>query len=197
MTTARDEELALLFTEARTHNGWLDRPVDDATLRRLYELLRMGPTGGNTQPLRVVFVKTAAAKERLRPVLAPANVDKAMSAPVTAIVAYDSQYFELMPKLFPARPDMRALQEAMPPARRTHLAIINSTLQAGFLILAARALGLDCGPLGGFDPAKTDAEFFPDGRWQSMMLMNLGYGDATKLYPRNPRLDFEEACRIV
>jgi 3-hydroxypropanoate dehydrogenase len=197
MTTVRDEDLALLFTEARTHNSWLDRPVDDATLRRLYDLVRMGPTGGNTQPLRVVFVKTAAAKERLRPVLAPANVDKAMSAPVTAIVAYDSQYFELMPKLFPARPDMRDLQEKMPQDRRTYLALINSTLQAGFLILAARALGLDCGPLGGFDTAKTDAEFFPDGRWRSTLLVNLGYGDPTKLYPRNPRLDFEEACRIV
>jgi 3-hydroxypropanoate dehydrogenase len=197
MTTARDEELALLFTEARTHNAWLDRPVDDATLRRLYELVRMGPTGGNTQPLRLVFVKTAAAKERLRPVLAPANVDKAMSAPVTAIIAYDSQYFELMPKLFPARPDMRDLQEKTPQERRTHLALINSTLQAGFLILAARALGLDCGPMGGFDTAKTDAEFFPDGRWRSTLLMNLGHGDPTKLHPRNPRLDFEEACRIV
>lgn len=197
MTTARDEELELLFTKARTHNAWLDRPVDDATLRRLYDLVRMGPTGGNTQPLRVVFVKTAAAKERLRPVLAPLNVDKAMSAPVTAIVAYDSQYFELMPKLFPARPDMRDLQEKMPQDRRTYLALINSTLQAGFLILAARALGLDCGPIGGFDAAKTDAEFFPDGRWRSTLLMNLGYGDPTKLYPRNPRLDFEEACRIV
>ena len=197
MTTARDEELALLFTEARTHSGWLDRPVDDATLHRLYDLVRMGPTGGNTQPLRVVFVKTAAGKERLRPVLAPANVDKAMSAPVTAIVAYDSQYFELMPKLFPARPDMRDMQEKMPQDRRTYLALINSTLQAGYLILAARALGLDCGPIGGFDTAKTDAEFFPDGRWRSTLLVNLGYGDPTKLYPRNPRLDFEEACRLV
>ncbi len=197
MTTARDEELTLLFTEARTHNGWLDRPVDDATLRRLYGLARMGPTGGNTQPLRVVFTKTAAAKERLRPALAPANVAKAMSAPVTAIVAYDSRYFELMPKLFPARPDMRELQEKMPLERRTHLALLNSALQAGFLILAARALGLDCGPLGGFDTAKTDAEFFPDGRWRTTMLLNLGYGDATMLHPRNPRLDFEEACRIL
>ncbi len=197
MTTARDEELALLFTEARTHSGWLDRPIDDATLRRLYDLVRRGPTGGNTQPLRVVFVKSAAAKERLRPVLAPANVDKAMSAPVTAIVAYDSQYFELMPKLFPARPDMRDVQEKMPQDRRTYLALINSTLQAGYLILAARALGLDCGPLGGFDTAKTDAEFFPDGRWRSTLLVNLGHGDPAKLHPRNPRLDFEEACRIV
>jgi 3-hydroxypropanoate dehydrogenase len=197
MPTARDAELALLFTEARTHNIWVDRPVDDALLRRLYDLVRMGPTGGNTQPLRIVFVKSAAAKERLRPVLAPANVEKAMTAPVTAIVAYDSQYFELMPKLFPARPEMRELQINMPRERREHLAVLNSTLQAGFLILAARALGLDCGPMGGFDTAKTDAEFFPDGRWRSTILMNLGYGDATKLFPRNPRLDFDEACRIV
>jgi 3-hydroxypropanoate dehydrogenase len=197
MTTARDEELNLLFSEARTHNVWLDRPVDDATLRRLYDLVRMGPTGGNTQPLRVVFVKSAEAKERLRPVLAPANVDKAMSAPVTAIIAYDSQYFELMPKLFPSRPEMRELQEKMPRERRNHLAILNSTLQAGFLLLAARALGLDCGPMGGFDTTKTDAEFFPDGRWRSTLLVNLGYGDETKLRPRNPRLDFDDACRIV
>jgi 3-hydroxypropanoate dehydrogenase len=197
MTTAREEELALLFTDARTHSVWLERPVDDATLRRLYDLLRLGPTGGNTQPLRVVFVRSSEAKERLRPVLAPANVSKAMSAPVTAIVAYDSQYFELMPKLFPARPEMRELQMNMPPERRTHLAIINSTLQAGYLILAARALGLDCGPMGGFDTAKTDAEFFPDGRWRSTLLVNLGYGDRAKLFPRNPRLDFDEACRIM
>jgi 3-hydroxypropanoate dehydrogenase len=197
MPTARDEELALLFSEARTHNVWLDRPIDDALLHRLYDLVRKGPTGGNTQPLRVVFVKSAAAKERLRPVLAPANVEKAMSAPVTAIIAYDSQYFELMPKLFPARPEMRELQLNMPRERREHLAILNSTLQAGFLLLAARALGLDCGPMGGFDTAKTDAEFFPDGRWRSTLLVNLGYGDATKLFPRNPRLDFDEACRIL
>jgi 3-hydroxypropanoate dehydrogenase len=196
VTTARDEELALLFRDARTHSAWADRPVDDGLLRRMYELARMGPTASNTQPMRVVFVKSQAAKEKLLPALAPLNVDKTRSAPVTAIVAYDTEFYDKMPKLFPARAEMRDSLAARPIEVRERMAFQSSTLQAGYLILAARALGLDCGPMGGFDPAKVDAAFFADGKWKSTLLVNLGHGDPSKLRPRNPRLDFDEACRI-
>lgn len=195
MTTASAETLDLLFNGARTHNAWLDRPVDDATLRRIYELTRMAPTGGNSQPLRVVFVKSAAAKERLLPAVSPGNVDKTRTAPVTAIIAHDVAFHEKLPELFPAY-DMRSVIAALPPEARLQMAFQGSSLQGGYLILAARALGLDCGPMGGFDRAKVDAEFFPDGAWRSNFLVNLGHGDPEKLYPRNPRLDFDEACRI-
>ncbi|PTL77036.1 malonic semialdehyde reductase [Vitiosangium sp. GDMCC 1.1324] len=187
--------LDLLFHEARTHFAWLDRPVEDSVLRELYALVRMPPTGANAQPLRLVFVKSREAKERLKPALFPANVDKTLGAPVTAIVAYDTEYYEKMPKLFPAR-DWKTQMLALPAEVRQKQALQNSTLQAGYLILAARALGLDCGPMGGFDAAKVDAAFFPDGKWKSTLLINLGYGDPQKLFPRNPRLDFDEACRI-
>ncbi len=196
MPVAREEELDLLFNRARTHSSWLDRPVDDALLHRLQALVFMGPSGGNTQPLRVVFVKSAAAKQRLLPGVAPMNQEKVKTAPVTAIIAYDSLFYENMPKLFPARAEMREKVAAMPEEERKRLAVISSTLQAGYLILAARALGLDCGPMGGFDADKVNAEFFADGRWRSTLLVNLGYGDPEKLFPRLPRLDFDESCRI-
>ncbi|WP_257460418.1 malonic semialdehyde reductase [Archangium lipolyticum] len=187
--------LDVLFQEARTHNAWLDRPVEDTVLRRLYELARMAPTAANTQPMRLVFVKSREAKERLKPTLSPGNVDKAMNAPVTVIVAYDTGFHEKMPKLFPAR-DMKTQLSGLPAEAREKMAFMNSTLQGAYLILAARALGLDCGPMAGFDNAKVDAAFFPDGKWKSNFLLNLGYGDAARLFPRNPRLDFDEACRI-
>ena len=196
MTQATDDAIALLFTDARTHAAWLDRPVDDATLRRVYDLAKLAPTGGNSQPMRAVFVKSREAKERLKPALAPLNVDKTMGAPATVIAAFDSEFYEKMPRLFPARPEMRDAIAARPKELRDRQAYQSATLQAGYLILAARALGLDCGPMGGFDTAKVDAAFFPDGKWRSTLLINLGYGDATKLYPRLPRLDFDEACRI-
>lgn len=185
-----------LFLEARTHSGWVDRPVDAATLRRLYELSRMGPTGGNSSPGRFVFVTSAAAKERLRPALFPGNVDKTMAAPVTVIAAYDARFYEQMPKLFPARPEMGTSLAAMPEAVRDGMAQQSATLQAGYLILAARSLGLDCGPMGGFDRAKVDAAFLEGQPWKSTLLINLGYGDPSKLHPRNPRLSFEDACRV-
>jgi 3-hydroxypropanoate dehydrogenase len=194
--TLDGDGLDLLFLKARTHYGWLDRPVDDALLRRLYELARMAPTSGNNQPMRIVFVKNPEAKERLLPALIPANVGKTKAAPVTAIVAYDTAFYELMPKLFPARPEMREAFAKMPDAVRDRLGFQGGTLQGAYLLLAARSLGLDCGPMGGFDAAKVDAAFFPDGRWKSNFLINLGYGDPAKLQPRNPRLDFDEACRI-
>jgi 3-hydroxypropanoate dehydrogenase len=198
MTTSEPSgqaDLDLLFLEAHTHNGWVDRPVPDELLRRLYEIARMGPTSANSNPMRIVFVKSAAAKERLRPTLSPGNVDKTMAAPATAIVAYDLEFHEKMPKLFPAR-DYKTSFAAMPAERRERIAFQNSALGGAYLILAARALGLDCGPMGGFDNAKLDAEFFADGKWKSNLLVNIGYGDPAKVSPRNPRLDFDEACRI-
>jgi len=185
----------LLFLEARTHSAWLDRPVDDALLRRIYETARMAPTGGNMQPMRVVFVKSAAAKARLKPTLAPGNVDKTMAAPVTAIIATDLEFYEQAPKLFPGR-DMKSGLVSMPAEKRERMAFQNSSLQGAYMMIAARAFGLDCGPMGGFDNAKVDAEFFADGKWKSNFLLNLGYGDYAKVFPRNPRLDFDEACRI-
>ena len=191
-----DLSLHQLFLDARTHNGWLPQPVEDATLRRLYDILKMAPTSANTQPVRIVFVKSAEAKERLRPCMAAGNVDKTMAAPATAIVAIDWQFHDKMPKLFPARPQMRDSMAAMPDAARETFLMQNGSLQAAYLILAARALGLDCGPMGGFDKAKVDAAFFEGTSWRSILVVNLGHGDPQKLYPRNPRLDFEEACRI-
>lgn len=192
-----DEALDLIFREARTHNAWLAEPVSDDLLRQLYDLAKLGPTSANTNPMRVVFVRSSEAKERLKPALAPGNVDKTMSAPVCAIVATDYQFYEFVPKLFPHNPDF-GKSFTLPGKEeftRTH-AFRNATLQAGYLILAARALGLDCGPMSGFDNAKVDAAFFPDGRWKSNFLLNLGHGDASKVHPRGPRLSFEEACRI-
>ncbi len=197
MSEARHEELSLLFRDARTHNAWSDRPVDDALLSRLYELARMGPTSANTHPMRMVFVKSAEAKAKLLPAVMPLNVDKVRTAPVTAIVAYDTEFYEQMPQLFPARPEMREFFAGLPEDGRTRLAEQGSFLSAGYVILAARALGLDVGPLGGFDPKSVDAAFFPDGKWRSLLLLNLGYGDAASLYPRNPRLAFEQACRVA
>jgi 3-hydroxypropanoate dehydrogenase len=195
--TACQADLELLFTDAHTHNGWVDRPVDDATLRRLYELARLPPTHANSQPMRLVFVRSAAAKEKLRPALSPGNVDKTMAAPATAIVAYAVDFHDRLPHLVPGRGgDMRARIASLPEETRDRLGYQGSTLGGAYLILAARALGLDCGPMGGFDNAKVDATFFADGKWKSNFLINLGYGDATKVYPRNPRLEFEEACRI-
>lgn len=190
-STALDQ----LFLQARTHNAWLDRPISDETLHRLYDLSRMGPTGGNSSPMRLVFVKSQAAKERLKPTLAPMNVDKTMSAPVTAIVAFDREYYEQLPKLFPHR-DMKPVFAAMPEEQRDRMGTLNGALQGAYLIMAARALGLDAGPMGGFDAAKVDAEFLAGTKWKSLFLLNLGYGDEAKLFPRNPRLEFAEAARI-
>ncbi|MEO5771679.1 MAG: malonic semialdehyde reductase [Burkholderiaceae bacterium] len=187
--------IAQLFTDARTHNGWLAKPVPGETLKRLYEMVRMGPTSMNCQPMRLVFVVSAEGKEHLRPALNPTNVDKTMQAPVTVIVAYDTRFYDLMPTIWhrPAARDTFAENETL--ARST--AIRNGSMQGGYLILAARALGLDCGPMSGFNIAKVDAEFFPDGRWTANFLCNLGYGDAGKLHDRQRRLDFDEACRVL
>jgi 3-hydroxypropanoate dehydrogenase len=189
-----EDALDLLFRNARTHNSWTDEPVPDAVLRQAYELARMAPTSANSSPMRIAFVRSKEAKERLRPALSQGNLEKTMKAPVTAIVAYDMEFYEQLPRLFSA--EARGWFTGSAEAIRT-TAFRNGSLQGAYFILAARALGLDCGPMSGFDNAKVDAAFFPDGKWRSNFLINLGYGDGQKLRPRNPRLTFEEACIIL
>ncbi len=189
-----DKALDQLFREARTYNGWLDKPVGDDVLHRLYDLVKMGPTSANCLPMRLVFARTQAAKERLRPHLAPANVEKTMAAPVTVIVAHDLEFYERLPELFP-HVDARSWFVGNDELIRT-TAFRNGTLQGGYLILAARSLGLDCGPMSGFDNAKVDALFFPGEEVKSNFLLNLGYGDPAKLFPRSPRPTFEDICRV-
>ncbi len=189
------EAIDQLFREARTHSTWLPEPVPVELLRKAYELARLGPTSANASPARFVFLTTPGAKALLKPVLAPGNVDKTMAAPVTVIIAWDTEFHEHLPRLFPQF-DMRAYFVGNH-ALTNETAFRNSSLQAAYFILAARALGLDCGPMSGFDADKLNAAFFPDGKWKVNLLCNLGYGDATKLYPRNPRLNFEEASVIL
>jgi 3-hydroxypropanoate dehydrogenase len=191
-----DEALDILFRKARTHNAWLDKPVSDDLLRQIYDLMKWGPTSANSSPARIVFVRTPEAKQRLRPALSPNNLDKTTQAPVTAILAYDLKFYEKLPQLFPNNPAAREWFSNSPPLAET-TAFRNGTLQGGYFILAARALGLDCGPMSGFDNAKVDAEFFAGSSVKSNFLCNLGYGDASKLLPRNPRLDFDEVCQLL
>jgi len=189
-----DPSLDRIFRSARTYNGFGDKPVTDETLRQIYDLLKWGPTSANSSPGRFVFVKGKAAKEKLRPALSEGNLNKTMAAPVTAIVAYDTEFYETLPTLFP-HTDARSWF-AGKAALIESTAFRNGTLQGAYMIIAARALGLDCGPMSGFDNARVDAAFFPDGKWKSNFLCNLGYGDPASVKPRNPRLSFEEACRI-
>lgn len=193
--SASDATLDLLFREARTHAAWSDQPVADATLRQLYDLTKMAPTAFNSQPLRVVFVASAEGKARLKPALAAGNVDKTMAAPVTAILAHDVDFPAFLPRLAPHM-DAGAWQ-ARPEAARAAVAGQNGWLQAGYFILAARSLGLDCGPMGGFDAEMVDAAFFAGSGWRSHLLCNLGQGDPSRLRPRAARLTFDEACRVV
>lgn len=190
-----DAALAQLFHEARTHNAWLSKPVPVELLRKTYELARLGPTSANSSPARFVFLTTPDAKARLRPALSAGNVDKTMAAPVTVIIAWDAQFHEKLPKLFPQR-DMRSVF-AGNQALIDETGLRNSSLQGAYFIMAARALGLDCGPMSGFDQGKVNSEFFPDGKWKANFLCNLGYGDRSKLFPRNPRFDFGEACVVL
>jgi 3-hydroxypropanoate dehydrogenase len=193
--TLDDAALDLLFREARTYTAWLPKPVTDEQLHAIYELFKWGPTSANTSPARVLFLKSEEAKARLLPVLAPNNVEKSRTAPVVAVIAYDVEFYEKLPELYPSV-DARAWFVGKADLIQA-TAFRNGTLQGAYFILAARALGLDCGPMSGFDAEKLDAEFFPDGTWKANFVCNLGYGDAEKLYPRNPRLSFDEACKIV
>ena len=190
-----DGALDQLFREARTHYAWLSRPVPEALLRQAVELAKMGPTHANAQPMRVLFVKSPEAKEKLKAALAPGNVEKTMTAPVTAIVAHDMAFVDLLPRVLPhmdARPwfanNQRLVEET---AKR------NSALAGAYLLLALRAVGLDTGPMSGFDNAKVDELFFADSTWRSNFLINIGYGDRDKTFPRNPRLSFEEIARFA
>jgi 3-hydroxypropanoate dehydrogenase len=191
-----DEGLDLIFRQARTHNVWRDEPVDDVLLRRVYDLAKMGPTSANMCPMHIVFVKSKDAKEKLRPALIPGNVDKTMSAPVTAIIGMDVRFYEKLPRLFP-HADARAWFKDLPEGVLGAIALRNSSLQGAYFMLAARALGLDCGPMSGFNNAMVDEAFFAGTSIKSNFLCNLGHGDPSKLYPRLPRPDFDEACRLV
>ncbi|ODN72217.1 malonic semialdehyde reductase [Methylobrevis pamukkalensis] len=188
--------LDVLFREARTHNAWLDKPVARETLEDAARLAGFGPTAVNALPGRFVFVTTKAAKEKLRPLLSPGNVDKTMSAPVTVIAAYDMEFYEKLPKTFP-HADARSWFAGTPEANIRNTAHYSAALQTGYLILAARALGLDAGPMAGFDAAKVDEAFLSGTSWKSSLLINLGYGDHGKLHPRSPRLDLEEFVQFV
>jgi len=190
-----DAALDALFLSARTHYAWQDKPVEEALLSKLYDIVKLGPTSGNCSPMRLVYVVSHDAKERLRPCLSKGNIDQTMSAPVTAIVAYDSRFYDFLGHLFPhkdARPWFTS-NEAF--ARET--ALRNSSLQGGYLIIAARALGLDCGPMSGFEADRVDETFLSDTTWRVNFLCNLGYGDRTRTSSRLPRFDARDACRIV
>jgi len=187
--------LDLLFRNARTRNGWQDKPVDMATLHQLWDILKWAPTSFNCQPARFVFLQSAEAKERLKPHLTPSNVAKTMQAPVCAIVAFDTRFHEFLPENFPAY-NAKPMFDANP-ALTDATARRNGSLQGAYLIIAARALGLDCGPMSGFNNDAVDKEFFPDGRWKSNFLCNIGYGTDENLYPRNRRHEFDEACRVL
>jgi 3-hydroxypropanoate dehydrogenase len=194
-TKVSPDALNQLFREARTHSAWLPKRASVEALREAFDLARFGPTSANSTPARFVFLESEAAKARLLPALAPLNVEKTKAAPVTVIVAWDTEFYEKLPKLFP-RADMRSVF-AGSQTLAEETAFRNSSIQGGYFILAARAVGLDCGPMSGFDKEKVNAEFFPDGKWKANFLCNLGYGDHSKLFPRNPRLEFEEACRVL
>lgn len=204
------DSLALdqLFRAARTHYHWLEKPVSDEQLRQIYDLMKFGPTSMNMSPARIVFLRTPEAKQRLVPALSPGNVEKTLKAPVTAIIAHDLKFYEKLGELAPHIPNARNFFVNDPELTEV-AAFRNGTLQGGYFILAARAVGLDCGPMSGFDNAKVDEEFFgakenpaveigfTEGTLRSNFLCNLGYGDAEKLHPRNTRLSFEEACVLL
>jgi 3-hydroxypropanoate dehydrogenase len=193
--TVDEKALAQIFTEARTHNVFLDRPVSDELLKKAVDLAKMGPTSANQSPLRVLFLRSQVAKERLRPALSPGNLDKTMSAPVVAITAYDEKFYDHLPFLMPHR-DMRSYFSGNP-ALAARSAFQNGTLQVAYLLIALRAVGLDTGPMTGFDNAKVDSEFFPEGTVRSNVLINIGYGDHEKLFPRSPRFSFGEIAEIL
>ncbi len=191
-----DKDLDILFREARSHNFWTDEPVSTATVQAVYDLARWGATTANTCPARFVFLSSPEAKMRIKPHLIPTNVDKAMTAPVLAIIAHDLEFYEKIPQLFPHNPEAKSWFDwSEEHAEQT--AFRNGSLQGAYLMLAARSLGLDCGPMSGFDNAGVDAEFFGGTTWKSNFICGLGHGDKSKLFPRSPRLSFDEACQLI
>lgn len=198
MNRLSDESLDLIFRKARSQNGWLPKPVSDAQLRELYEIMKWGSTSSNSSPARIIFLRTPAAKERVRAAMSAGNLDKTMTAPVVAIIGHDQRFYEQLPRLFPHNPSAITWfsgEDKRPVAEIT--AFRNAALQGAYLMIAARAIGLDCGPMSGFDNARVDAEFFAGTSIRSNFICNLGYGDASKVYGRSPRLSFEEACTLL
>lgn len=187
--------LATLFTEARTHNGWQDKCVTHTQLEEIYNLARLAPTSANCSPMRIVFIQSQEAKEKLAPALSSGNLKKTMTAPVTAIIAWDPEFYELLPQLFPSGDARSWFTSSAQLAQET--AFRNSSLQAAYLIMACRALGLDTGPMSGFDNNLVDEIFLSQEGWKSNLLINIGYGDESKVYPRAPRLDFNVSCRVL
>ncbi|MDN3522027.1 malonic semialdehyde reductase [Halomonas ramblicola] len=196
MTAIDNAAIETLFTEARTHNVWKEQDVSEEKLRELYHLMHFGPTSMNCQPLRVLFLKSQEAKERLKPALLPGNQEKTMQAPVVAVLGYDTEFYQHLPRMFSHNKDAKSLFEGKTDFINT-TAFRNSSIQGGYFILAARALGLNAGPMSGFNNAAVDEEFFPDGQVKSNFLCNLGYGDASALFPRQDRFEFEEVCEVL
>ena len=190
------EFLDKLFIKARSHNNWKNKDIDEKILKDLYDLVKNCPTSANSEPMRIIFLKSKEAKERIKPFLSEGNIEKSLTAAVVTIIAYDTQFYEHLPKLFPHNPGMKKIL-SNPPEKAYITAFRNSTLQGGYFMLAARALGLDVGPMSGFDNEGVDKEFFPDGRFKSNFLCNLGYGDNLKLLERLPRFKFSEVCEII
>ena len=192
---ADEKTLDLILRDARSHGDFTDKPVGEDVLRAAYELTKWGPTTANSQPMRIVYLWSIGAKEKLRPALSATNVEKTLKAPVIAIVAYDTRFYEHLPRMFHNPEAINWFKGK--PAHIETTAFRNGTLQGGYFLLALRAVGLDCGAMSGFDNAKVDAAFFPDGRFKSNFLVNIGFGTGKGIPPRNPRLTFEETCRIL
>lgn len=195
MSSISAESINTIFNDARTYSGWLNKPVADDLLIQIYDLMKMGPTSMNCCPARFVFLKSPESKERLKPCLLPGNVEKTMSAPVTAIIAYDLKFYKKMDVLWPHADANKIFQGKEDLIYKT--AFRNSSLQGAYFIMAVRSLGLDCGPMSGFSSEKLDKEFFPNGSTKSNFLCNIGYGDASSLYHRGSRLDFDEVAQII
>jgi 3-hydroxypropanoate dehydrogenase len=191
-----DRALDVIFRKARTHDYWQPKPVTDETLHQVYDLMKWGPTSANCSPARILFLRSKEAKERLRPALSNANTEKTMLAPVTAVIAYDLTFYDMLPKLFPKDQTARSWFAGKEPVIQA-TAFRNGTLQGAYMIMAARAVGLDCGPMSGFDTAKVDQEFFAGQPVKTNFLCNLGYGDPSKLGPQPPRMSFDEVCKVL
>jgi 3-hydroxypropanoate dehydrogenase len=191
-----DDALDTIFRTARTHNAWTAEPVSDETLRQIFDLMKWGPTSANMSPARFVFVKSKEAKEKLKPALSAGNLDKTMAAPVTVIIGHDLEFYEHLPKLFPHSPEAKTWFNWSADWAAQH-AFRNGSLQGAYFMIAARALGLDCGPMSGFDAAKVEEAFFPGGKVKANFLCNLGHGDPAGLFARSPRFDFDDVAKII